>query len=88
MATCTTPRSRPKTGTAVPLAVVLPLPSWPVLLKPQHLSAPVAVVAQAWPSPPSMRGASGRVLTTADTVWLSTALDSCPSASVTVSVTS
>src|SRR4051794_14941946 len=41
----TTPASSPLTSTGVELSVVVPLPSSPCWLEPQHLTAPAAVSA-------------------------------------------
>ncbi len=46
-----TPLDRPVTGTAVALLVVLPLPSWPFPLLPQHWTPPALLIAQAWVVP-------------------------------------
>ncbi|KRC30598.1 hypothetical protein ASE28_14285 [Acidovorax sp. Root219] len=43
-----TPLARPVTGWGVLLSVVLPSPSWPSLLRPQHCTAPALVSAQLW----------------------------------------
>jgi hypothetical protein len=47
-----TPDVIPVTGTGVgELAAALPFPSWPLLLEPQHETAPEGVSAQLWASP-------------------------------------
>ena len=38
---------RPDTATGISLSVVVPLPSWPLALSPQHMTAPAVVRAQA-----------------------------------------
>ena len=43
-----TPDVRPETSTGVLLFVVVPSPSWPVSLLPQHLAPPEVVTAQVW----------------------------------------
>src|SRR3990172_8273091 len=42
------PLARPETSTGVLLQVVVPLPSWPSSLEPQHLTPPPVVSAQVW----------------------------------------
>ena len=42
----TTPLASPLTATGVVLLVVLPLPSWPLVLLPQHHTPPPVVSAQ------------------------------------------
>ena len=46
-----TPLVRPVTSTGTLDWVVVPLPSWPLRLLPQHLMPPVVVRAQVWLSP-------------------------------------
>ena len=43
-----TPLASPLTATGVGLLVVLPLPSWPSKLLPQHCTPPPLVRAQVW----------------------------------------
>ena len=47
--TATTPLVRPETSTGTLLSSVAPLPSWPELLSPQHLTPPEVVNPQVWP---------------------------------------
>src|SRR5437588_11567137 len=42
-----TPEVRPETSTGVVLSVVVPFPSWPQSLNPQHFAPPPVVTAQA-----------------------------------------
>src|SRR5438046_2506195 len=46
-----TPLERPVTVTGVELAVVVPSPSWPLTLFPQHFTLPTVVMAQVWREP-------------------------------------
>jgi hypothetical protein len=46
-----TPLARPVTSTGVLLSVVVPLPSWPAPLAPQHLTPPPLVSAHVWLEP-------------------------------------
>ena len=46
-----TPLCSPETSTGVELSVVVPFPSCPKALKPQHLTAPPLVSAQLWTPP-------------------------------------
>lgn len=50
--TLTAPLDKPITSAGLDLFVVVPSPSWPVLLLPQHLTAPVFVTAhvRAYPN--------------------------------------
>src|SRR5262245_51662555 len=50
-ATATTPLVRPLTSTGVSRSVVVPSPSCPRLLLPQHLTPPALVSAQLYPPP-------------------------------------
>ena len=50
--TAATPLANPLTVAGVVRRVVVPSPSWPAQLSPQHAAAPVEVVAQEWPHPP------------------------------------
>ena len=45
------PLPRPDTATGTLRRVVVPSPSWPLLLKPQHSTAPACVSAQVWYEP-------------------------------------
>ena len=49
--TAATPEVRPVTSTGVLRCVFVPSPSWPTLLRPQHLTPPAVVSAQVWKSP-------------------------------------
>src|SRR6187551_35451 len=51
VATAATPLRRPETSTGSALSLVVPLPSCPWSLSPQHLTAPVLPSAQALPAP-------------------------------------
>ena len=42
---------RPVTATGVDVPVVVPFPNCPVLLLPQHLTAPPVTIAHVWLSP-------------------------------------
>ena len=48
----TTPLLKPVTGCGAGLGLLLPLlvglPSWPLLFKPQHVTAPAVLSAQVW----------------------------------------
>ena len=46
-----TPLARPETSTGTLLSVFVPLPSWPYVPLPQHLTPPPLVSAQVWISP-------------------------------------
>src|SRR3990170_3387966 len=46
-----TPLARPATPTGTLLSVVVPFPSWPPPLLPQHLTPPPLVRAQVWLEP-------------------------------------
>src|SRR5262249_42867022 len=46
-----TPLPRPTTATGIERSVLVPSPSWPYELSPQHLTAPAVVSAQLWRSP-------------------------------------
>ena len=46
-----TPLASPLTSTGTLLSVVVPFPSWPKTLSPQHLTAPALVSAQVWTLP-------------------------------------
>ena len=46
-----TPRLRPLTSTGINRLLVEPLPSWPFVLSPQHLTPPALVRVQVWYSP-------------------------------------
>src|SRR5947207_2019954 len=43
-----TPFSRPATSTGTPLLAVVPWPSWPFMLAPQHFAPPPVVTTQVW----------------------------------------
>jgi hypothetical protein len=49
-----TPLVRPRTWTGVERLVVLPSPSWPFSLPPQHIAAPAVVTAHVWFAPAEM----------------------------------
>src|SRR6266511_571052 len=49
-----TPLLRPTTSTGVERSTVVPSPSWPRSLEPQHLTPPALVSAQPWRSPPAI----------------------------------
>src|SRR3972149_744339 len=51
-----TPLARPETSTGTLLSVVVPLPSWPKPLKPQHLTPPPLVSAQVCARPGTWGG--------------------------------
>src|SRR3989304_99762 len=51
------PLARPETSTGVLLQVVVPLPSWPSSLEPQHLTPPPLVSTQVWLGAPAAGGA-------------------------------
>lgn len=53
----------PLTVTGVVLVVVLPLPSWPCPLMPQHVTVPLPVIAQVWLLPAASAVASLTPLT-------------------------
>src|SRR5262245_18487421 len=46
-----TPLDSPSTGIGTLDGVVLPLPSWPTVLEPQHSTPPPVVSAQVWLPP-------------------------------------
>src|SRR5207244_2492391 len=47
-AIATTPLVRPDTSTGLLLSVVVPSPSWPLSLAPQHLTPPAPVTTHVW----------------------------------------
>jgi hypothetical protein len=49
--TAATPDDNPITFTGVVLAVVVPFPSWPYALSPQHRTPPAVVTAHVWSKP-------------------------------------
>ena len=66
------PVESPVTATGVALSVVVPLPSWPKTLSPQHLTVPpVLVSAQVWKPPAAIGGDAAQSPDTATGVELS-----------------
>src|SRR3954447_18231346 len=53
--------SPPATRTGVVLLTLVPSPSWPSPLAPQHQAAPLPVSAQVWEPPAAMAVKTGRV---------------------------
>src|SRR3990172_8874048 len=53
------PLARPETSTGLLLSVVVPLPSWPEPLEPQHLTPPSLVSAHVWSRPAAIAVIAG-----------------------------
>jgi hypothetical protein len=65
-------------NTGVVELVVLPLPSWPFVLSPQQLTAPVVETPQEWARPAEMSTSVARPLTGTGLGVLAPLLPSCP----------
>src|SRR5439155_12116393 len=66
-----TPLASPETATGVWRSVVVPSPSWPSALRPQHLTPPALVSAQVWKSPAEIAATPLGSPETATGVWRS-----------------
>ena len=75
-----TPLVRPVTSTGTSDWVLVPLPSWPLRLLPQHLTPPLVVRAQVWLSPAAIAATPlvRPVTSTGDNEAVVELLPSCP----------
>ena len=75
-AIASTPLEAPVTATGTLLSVVVPSPSWPYSLKPQHWTPPSVVSAQVWYAPAAIASTSLEAPVTATGTLLSVVVPS------------